>query len=149
MRMRHDILVTMDESTHTTTKEQQPADTASEYYVKMLAGPVLIAALFQIVALHNTNKTTLILVAHIIIATLISIQTVQRHISWKTAAIAGGVAGAIIGFVVALYKLITDFHVVYVFNLFTEPAVTGVLDGIATGFITLIIYSIVKHIIHK
>lgn len=112
--------------------------TLIQHYTRFLLWPVIIAALFHIVALHTPNTTLLVIVTHLLLVVVISIHSSLRHIAWKNAAVAGGLSGAVVAAIAGLYKLFNSFNVVTAFNLFTEPVLTGIIDEIATGAITLV-----------
>ena len=115
-----------------------PTEDLTHTYLKVLIWPILIAGVFQISALYNENQALLIVVAHAAVIGLVVAKALQDNMNWQTAAVIGGVAGAASSLVVALYKVITAFHLIYIFNLFTQPIFNGVLDAIATGFIFLL-----------
>lgn len=116
-----------------------------QHYTGFLLWPVIIAALFHIVALHTPNTTILIIVTHLLLVSVVSGRSVRIHAPWTSAAVAGGLAGLVVTVIVALYKFIDSFNVVTAFNLFTEPLLTGSIDAIATGAITLITAWIFTH----
>lgn len=116
-----------------------------DHYLKILLWPALIAGIFKISALYNTNQLELIILANGALIILVLVQTTRHHdVNWQTASVIGGLAGAVSSFVVALYKVIFTFKVVYIFNLFTETAIMGVLIAIITGFLYIIIQPIIN-----
>ncbi len=139
-------------SDNTATPERPPAPkqpddathTMVHNYVRVLLWPVLIAGIFQVVALHNQNQTLLVFITNAIIVILVLVQCTRHNATWQTAAIIGALSGAAATMVVALYKLIFTFDVIYFFNLLTEPTIMGIFDGIATGSIYIIVLSIIN-----
>lgn len=110
-----------------------------EPFVRILIWPVLVAGVFLVSALHNENELVLQAVTYSILVVLVLIQAARKHATWMTTASVGAIVGVGTSVIVAIYKLIVQFDVIYVFNLFTEPAITGVFMGIATGFLYIIV----------
>ncbi len=119
-----------------------------QQYTGFLLSPVIIAAIFQIVALNNTNTTALIIATHALLVVVVCGRSIQIHAPWTTAAVAGGLAGTAVAAIAALYKLVVTFNVVTAFNLFTEPLLTGIIDEITTGALTLVALSFLK-LLHR
>lgn len=111
----------------------------AQTYVRTLWWPVLVAALFSISALYNTNQQALTVIAHIGLMAFIVAVASKKHATWQYAAILGGCAGAIVAFMVALYKLFMFFHLIYIFNLFTQPLFTALLDAVSAGFLMILL----------
>lgn len=115
----------------------QPSD------IQAVTWPILIAALFGIAALNLGNTTVLNLIAHCGLVGIVVLHVRKKNSSsWQQASLLAGIAGGVAGFLVALYKLIVWFNLIYVFNLATQSIFAGVLDAIAAGFLFLIVESV-------
>ena len=118
------------------TNQDQPdhAQSLAYRYVSVLFWPVVAAGIFQIAGLHETNTNQIILLTNAILVTAVIWKAHHEHANWQTASVVGALCGAVSALLVAIFLLITNFHVVRVFNLITQPAITGVFTSIATGF---------------
>jgi hypothetical protein len=114
-------------------------------YIKILLWPVLAAGLFHIAGSEQEHNTLLHVVTNAALISAVLWKCSHEHASWKTATIVGGICGAAATLLLALYQLITDFHVVRLFNLITQPVFTGVVMAIATGFVYNVLQLINAH----
>jgi glucose-6-phosphate-specific signal transduction histidine kinase len=106
----------------------------AQRYVNVLLWPVLAAALFQIAGVHTENSEQVILFTNVVLVIAVVWKAYLEQTNWQTASVVGAICGSASAFILALYLLVSDFHVVRLFNIVTETAITGVLMCIATGF---------------
>lgn len=120
----------MHDEHHTRKNTQEIA----HRYITVLLWPVLAAGLFEVAGSAQPNARTLVLFTNAALVIAILWKCGHEHAGWRTASVVGAICGTASTFILALFVLITDFHVARIFNLITQPIFTGVLVGIATGF---------------
>lgn len=118
--------------------ETSEISTSSAAYVKLLWWPTLIAGIFAVAALYNVNQQFLTVLAHGSLLVYIAIMTTKKNETWQQTAIIGGACGAAVATVVALYKLAIFFNLIYIFNLFTQPLFTALVDAVVAGFLAIL-----------
>lgn len=113
-------------------------------YVKILLWPTIITGIFEISAIYNANESLLLVLANIALIGLVVAHARREKLNWQYATVIGAIAGGSATLMLALYKLIAFFHIIYFFNLVTQPVFTAILDAVATGFIFIIVQSVSK-----
>ncbi|PIW36672.1 MAG: hypothetical protein COW24_03865 [Candidatus Kerfeldbacteria bacterium CG15_BIG_FIL_POST_REV_8_21_14_020_45_12] len=124
-----------------TDGEIQPQSTV-EYYVKHLLWPTLIAGVFQIAAIFQTNQWEWVAIANatLVILTVIHVWRVTHNwrISGSVAALSGGIAT----FIAQTAELIFQHNTIAVFKLFTQTLTIAVFDAITASLLFLLVQTI-------
>jgi len=115
--------------------QQEETQQVVHGYVSVLMWPVIAAGIVQIAGTHQDNTEQIVLCTNAVL--VLSVLWKARHnlTNWQTASVVGALCGGIAALFPAINLLITDFHIVRIFTLMTQPAITGVLMAIATGFL--------------
>lgn len=120
---------------NTTIQPDDRIQDVASRYIKVLLWPVLAAGFFEISGSYQQNATGLLVFTNIALILVVVWKCSHERANWQTASVAGAACGAASTFMLALYNLMMDFHVVRIFNLMTQPIFTGILVAIGTGFL--------------
>lgn len=131
-----------------TAEQTENTQHIAHRYMRMLLWPMLAAALFTIASVHTENSSNIILFTNAVLSIAVVWKAHTEHADWQTASVVGAVTGSAAAFLLALYLLVADFHVVRVFNLVTQTAISGVLMAISTGFLYSVL-QLVRERSHK
>lgn len=111
-------------------------------YVRIIAWPVVLAQAFSIVYVLMNRFFDFVWVVNVLAFAYISHIVVQKHQGhYQQAVISNLIAGLVMGFIFALFKLIWQGSFYLFFNLIVEPILTA-LVGLAVAVVAVYLYSI-------
>ena len=114
-------------------------------YFKIIAWPVVLAEAFSVVYVLMNKFFDFIWVVNVLAFAFISHLIIQKHKgAYKQAVVANLLAGLIMGFVFALFKLIWLKSFYLFFNLIVEPVITALI-GLAVAVVFAYVYSILPN----
>ena len=119
-------------------------DPLTDHLTVLLVPAALIGLL--LVTVQKTDYYQFIWYATYAALVLLSIgQGLKRDVKWSIVATSTAIAGGLTGFVDALYTLISLKEPVLLFGLVTKPLFYGLLLGLCTGFIYLLLLLVLQY----
>lgn len=124
----------------TTSHAEEKAKKELKKYFKIIALPVLLAAVVQVCAFFVENTNLIIWLALIIIFIYLTFLLKYRYqASLKKVLTYLISVGCILGFIVALVKLILAYKFYLIFNLIAEPALFAAI-GVLVGSLVYLLF---------
>ena len=124
----------------TSTKAELQAKKQLELFFKTIAIPVFLAAIVQISAFFIENTIIVVWLVNLIIFLYLTFLLKYKYKSSLKQLISYTITvGVILGFIVALVRLITNYEFYLIFNLIAEPAEFAAFGALLSCFIYLIL----------
>lgn len=122
-------------TTPLTHANNQPPE---ELIFRALLVPIVIIGIVQIVSLYTPFTELVRVIAHGMLIFYIIFRSTEHALSWKVLALIAGLAGGLSSLFPLFFQLFTQFHIVYLFSLFTTPLIHGTIDALVAGFLFIL-----------
>lgn len=125
-------------------EQAQDEDPLTNHLTVLLVPAAIIGLLLVIV--KNTEYFQILWYVTYTALILLSIgQGLKQNARWTIVAISTGIATGLAAFINALYNLIVQQEVILLFGLITKPLFAGLLFGLFTGFIYLVLLLVLQY----